>query len=139
MSKPHTTRKGSQYEGTVPTTRDRVVQAALLTVLEPILGADFRLLGPFRGRLSGRDANQGGRRTLFPACGSCCLKAGIEGEGNGVRRVRPPQAPTEGSQEPEIRLQDGLQDGEQGGLHDAVPGRRDGAFLLRSLPCGVRL
>src|SRR5664280_2746116 len=41
MSKPHTTRKGSQYEGTVPTTRDRVVQAALLTVLEPILEADF--------------------------------------------------------------------------------------------------
>ena len=44
MSKPHTTRKGSQYEGTVPATRDRVVQAALLTVLEPILEADFRLL-----------------------------------------------------------------------------------------------
>src|SRR5664280_63992 len=40
-------------------------------------------------------------RTPFPAYGSCCLKAGIEGEGNGVRRVRPPQAPTEGSQEPE--------------------------------------
>src|SRR5450756_1954794 len=41
-------------------------------------------------------------RTPFPAYGSCCLKAGIEGEGNGVRRVRPPQAPTEGSQEPQF-------------------------------------
>ena len=28
------------------------------------------------------------RRTPFPAYGSCCLKAGIEGEGNGVRSAR---------------------------------------------------
>jgi len=41
MSKPHTTRKGSQYEGTVPTVRDRVVQAALKLVLEPIFEAEF--------------------------------------------------------------------------------------------------
>ena len=41
MSKQHTTRKGSQYEGTVPTVADRVVQAALKLVLEPIFEADF--------------------------------------------------------------------------------------------------
>src|SRR5664279_2285909 len=41
MSKPHTTRKGSQYEGTVPTVRGRVVQAALKLVLEPIFEAEF--------------------------------------------------------------------------------------------------
>jgi RNA-directed DNA polymerase len=42
MSKPHTIWKGSQYEHTVPTTRDRVVQAALKLVLEPIFEADFK-------------------------------------------------------------------------------------------------
>lgn len=41
MSKPHTARKGSQYEVTVPTVTDRVVQAALKLVLEPIFEADF--------------------------------------------------------------------------------------------------
>jgi RNA-directed DNA polymerase len=41
MSKPHTARKGSQYEGTVPTVRDRVVQQATKIVLEPIFEADF--------------------------------------------------------------------------------------------------
>lgn len=41
MSKPHTARKGSQYEVTVPTIRDRVVQQAVRLVLEPIFEADF--------------------------------------------------------------------------------------------------
>ena len=42
MSKPPTAWKGSQYEVTVPTVTDRVVQAALKLVLEPILEADFQ-------------------------------------------------------------------------------------------------
>ena len=42
MSKPHTARKGSQYEVTVPTVADRVVQASLKAVLEPIFEADFK-------------------------------------------------------------------------------------------------
>ncbi len=41
MSKPHTARKGSQYEVTVPTVRDRIVQQAAKIVLEPIFEADF--------------------------------------------------------------------------------------------------
>jgi RNA-directed DNA polymerase len=42
MSKPHTARKGSQYEATIPTVADRVVQASLKLVLEPIFEADFK-------------------------------------------------------------------------------------------------
>jgi hypothetical protein len=41
MSKPHTARKGSQYEVTVPSAMDRLVQAALVLVLEPVFEADF--------------------------------------------------------------------------------------------------
>jgi hypothetical protein len=41
-------------------------------------------LSLFRGRLRGVLT----RRTPFPAYGSCCLKSGIEREGNGVRSTR---------------------------------------------------
>src|SRR5450759_2998388 len=41
MSKPHTTRKGSQYEGTVPVLRDRARQAVVLNALEPEWEARF--------------------------------------------------------------------------------------------------
>src|SRR5438067_4911194 len=39
--KPHNAWKGSQYEAHVPTIADRVVQASLKLVLEPIFEADF--------------------------------------------------------------------------------------------------
>jgi RNA-directed DNA polymerase len=41
MSKPHTTRKGSQYEGTVPVLRDRALQACVVNALEPEWEARF--------------------------------------------------------------------------------------------------
>ena len=57
MSKPHTTRKGSQYEGTVPTVADRVVMTAAKIVLEPIWEADFTPDSyGFRPRRSAHDA-----------------------------------------------------------------------------------
>ena len=34
MSKPHTARKGSQYEATVPTVADRIAQTVVAEVLE---------------------------------------------------------------------------------------------------------
>src|SRR5664280_2181229 len=59
MSKPHTTRKGSQYEGTVPTVRDRVVQTAAKIVLEPVFEADFLPCSfGFRPKRSVHDALQ---------------------------------------------------------------------------------
>ncbi|HEX2804972.1 MAG TPA: group II intron reverse transcriptase/maturase [Kineosporiaceae bacterium] len=57
MSKPHTTWKGSQYEVTVPTVTDRVVQAALKLVLEPIFEADFEPVSyGFRPKRRAHDA-----------------------------------------------------------------------------------
>src|SRR5664280_2652112 len=41
MSKPLTTRKGSQYEGTVPVLRDRALQACVVNALEPEWEARF--------------------------------------------------------------------------------------------------
>ncbi len=41
MSKPHTARKGSQYEVTVPVLRDRVLQAQVVNALEPEWEARF--------------------------------------------------------------------------------------------------
>src|SRR5664280_670740 len=41
MSKPHTARKGSQYEGTVPVLRDRALQACVVNALEPEWEAQF--------------------------------------------------------------------------------------------------
>ena len=59
MSKPHTTRKGSQYEGTVPSVRDRVVQSAVKIVLEPVFEADFLPCSfGFRPRRTTHDALQ---------------------------------------------------------------------------------
>ena len=40
--KPHNVWKGSQYEAHVPAIADRVVQAALKLVLEPIFESDFK-------------------------------------------------------------------------------------------------
>src|SRR5664280_3460540 len=40
--KPHSSRTRRQYETTVPTARDRIVQASLKLVLEPIFEADFK-------------------------------------------------------------------------------------------------
>src|ERR1035441_1998997 len=42
--KPHNAWKGKQYEAHVPTVQDRVVQAALKLVLEPVFEADFQPL-----------------------------------------------------------------------------------------------
>lgn len=57
MSKPHTARKGSQYEVTVPTVRDRVAQQAVRIVIEPIFEADFLPVSyGFRPRRSATDA-----------------------------------------------------------------------------------
>src|SRR5271154_1351135 len=39
--KPHNAWKGKQYEAHVPAVRDRIVQAALKIVLEPVFEADF--------------------------------------------------------------------------------------------------
>ncbi len=59
MSKPHTTWKGPQYEHTVPTVRDRIVQAATKIVLEPIFEADMADCSfGFRPRRSAHDALQ---------------------------------------------------------------------------------
>ena len=41
MSKPHTTRKGSQYEGTVPTVADRVAQTVVASELEKVVERKF--------------------------------------------------------------------------------------------------
>ena len=41
MSKPHTTRKGSQYEGTVPTVADRVAQTVVAMELEKVVEPKF--------------------------------------------------------------------------------------------------
>jgi RNA-directed DNA polymerase len=41
MSKPHTARKESQYEGTVPVIADRAMQALVLAALEPEWEARF--------------------------------------------------------------------------------------------------
>ncbi len=50
-------RKERQYEATVPTARDRVVQASLKLVLEPILEADFKPCSyGFRPRRRAQDA-----------------------------------------------------------------------------------
>jgi len=42
-----------QYESSVPNTADRVVQASLKAVLEPIFEADFKGCVFLRGRLFG--------------------------------------------------------------------------------------
>ena len=57
MSKPHTTWKEAQYEVTVPSAMDRLVQAALVLVLEPIFEADFKPVSyGFRPKRRAQDA-----------------------------------------------------------------------------------
>jgi hypothetical protein len=56
-SNPNTSRQEGQYETTVPTITDRVVQAALKLVLEPIFEADFLPVSyGFRPRRRAHDA-----------------------------------------------------------------------------------
>ena len=54
---PNTRLQEGQYESTVPTARDRTVQAALKLVLEPIFEADFKPCSyGFRPKLRAHDA-----------------------------------------------------------------------------------
>src|SRR5664280_1093080 len=55
--KPHSSRTRRQYETTVPTVADRVVQASMKLVLEPIFEADFKPCSyGFRPRRRAHDA-----------------------------------------------------------------------------------